>query len=251
MPTLTSVPRNTSPTVLSIESSWEQMARSVAPGRFPALGDVALVDLHQRFNQSSTSSAWKDRVLLELLHAAVDGDSLAAHTVVRLFLPKAIKFARSCTALRALTLDDAIATAVSAVWQAARTYPVHRTSSPSANLQLNALGIISGGPASDSELTAEDDYLEARLNREHHEPTPDEDLAEVLAWALETRTLDRDEVRLMVRYYLADERDISSNREAIAHELGLSPAALQKRASRIRLRLIAAVKQHIADVGRW
>ncbi len=89
------------------------------------------------------------------------------------------------------------------------------------------------------------------MNREHHEPTPDEDLAEVLAWAHETRTLDRDEVRLMVSYYLADERDISSNREAIAHELGLSPAALQKRASRIRLRLIAAVKQHIADVGRW
>lgn len=251
MSTLTAVPRNTSPTLLAIESTWEQMARSATNDRFPALDNLPLIDLHEHFTRESTKTAWKERVLLELLAAASTGDELALHTVVRLFLPKATKFARSCTALRGMELDDAIATAVSAIWQAARTYPIHRTNSPMGNLHLNALSIISGGAAKDPELAVEDDYLEARLNLEQQEPTPDEDLAEVLAWALETRVLDRDEIRLMVRYYLADERDIADNREAIATELDVSPAALQKRASRIRLRLIEAVKVHIATVGRW
>lgn len=251
MSTLTTAPRNTSPTLLAIESIWEQMARSAEADRFPSLGTLPLIELHEHFNRKATATAWKDQVLLEMLGASTKGDELALHTVVRLFLPKAVKFARSCTALRGMDLDDAIATAVSAIWQAARTYPIYRRSSPSANLHLNALSIISGGAAKDAELAVEDDYLEARLNLGQHEPTPDEDLAEVLAWALETRVLDRDEIRLMVRYYLADEQDIDANRESIANELDLSPAALQKRASRIRLRLIEAVKLHIADVGRW
>ena len=251
MSTLTTAPRNTSPTLLAIESTWEQMARSAEPGRFSTLGPLSLIELHTHFNRKATAAAWKDRMLLELLTASTTGDELALHTVVRLFLPKAVKFARSCTALRNMELDDAIATAVSAIWQAARTYPIHRASSPSSNLHLNALSIITGGAAKDPELAVEDDYLEARLNLENHEPAPDEDLAEVLAWALETRVLDRDEIRLMVRYYLSDEQDIASNREAIANELEVSPAALQKRASRIRIRLIEAVKLHIADVGRW
>lgn len=251
MPTLTAAPRNTSPTLLAIESTWEQMARGAEADRFPTLGSLPLIELHEHFNRKTTAAAWKDRVLLELLEASTRGDELALHTVVRLFLPKAVKFARSCTALRGMELDDAIATAVSAIWQAARTYPIHRSSSPTANLNLNALSIISGGAAKDPELAVEDDYLEARLNLQHHEPTPDENLAEVLAWALETHILDRDEIRLMVRYYLADEENIASNREAIANELKVSLAALQKRASRIRLRLIEAVKLHIADVGRW
>jgi len=251
MSTITTAPRNTSPTLLAIESTWEQMARGADVERFPALEGLPLVELHEYFNRDATPAAWKERVLLELLAAATIGDELALHTVVRLFLPKATRFARSCTALRGMELDDAIATAVSAIWQAARTYPMHRTNSPMGNLHLNALSIISGGAAKDPELAVEDDYLEARLNREQQEPTPDEDLAEVLAWALESQVLDRDEVRLMVRYYLADEDDIATNRESIANELNLSPAALQKRASRIRLRLIEAVKIHIATVGRW
>lgn len=251
MSTLTTAPRNTSPTLLAIESTWEQMARSAKTGHFLTLGTLPLLELHEHFNRSATAATWKDQVLLEMLGAAAQGDELALHTVVRLFLPKAVKFARSCSALRGMDLDDAIATAVSAIWQAARTYPVHRTSSPSANLHLNALSIISGGAAKDPELAVADDYLEARLNLQQQEPTPDEDLAEVLAWALETRVLDRDEIELMVHYYLADEQDIAFNRESIANELDVSPAALQKRASRIRLRLIEAVKLHIADVGRW
>lgn len=251
MSTLTAAPRNTSPTLLAIESSWEQMALRSSAGAFPSLGELPLVELHQHFNRKTTTLEWKDAVLRELLAAGVAGDELALHTVVRLYLPKAVKFARSCAALRGMELDDAIATSVSAIWQAARTYPIHRASSPSSNLHLNALSIITGGAAKDAELTVEDDYLEARLNLENHEPTPDEDLAEVLAWALETRVLDRDEIRLMVRYYLADEAALADNREAIADELGVSPTALQKRASRIRIRLIEAVKSHIATVGRW
>lgn len=251
MTTITAAPRNTSPTLLAIESTWEQMARNAEAGRFPSLGTLPLLDLHEHFNRKTTDALWKDQVLLEMLAASTKGDELALHTVVRLFLPKAVKFARSCTALRGMDLDDAIATAVSAIWQAARTYPIHRSSSPVANLHLNALSIISGGAAKDPELAVEDDYLESRLNLQHQEPTPDEDLAEVLAWALETRVLDRDEIRLMVRYYLADEQDIAMNRHTIANELNVSPAALQKRASRVRIRLIEAVNQHIADVGHW
>jgi hypothetical protein len=65
---------------------------------------------------------------------------------------------------------------------------------------------------------------------------------------LETEVLSRDEVTLMSRYYLAPNPQSLHTR---ATELGLSKFAFQKRASRIRLKLISAVRQHVQNEGTW
>lgn len=237
------------PTLRSIIDSWNSRAAGVGRERFPALGDVPLSDLDVVFEHTATAT-WRDAVLYSLLEASVAGDDLAIHTVVRLFIPRARMMARTCSALRGMARNDAQAITVSALWEAARTYPLRRTKSPAANLYLNALSIVSGGHVSPiSEITVDDDYLEWKSGQADEITSPDQDLAEVFAWALESRILDRQEVAVMTRYYLADDTHV--DRAHLALELGLTGAALQKRASRIRLRLIDAVKAHILAHGRW
>lgn len=238
--------RSHAPSVLSVEETWTQQA--ALAGSYDVLGDIGLVDLYDHF-LASASAEEKDRILYALLHEATAGDDLATLTVVRLFIPKAIRLARSCTALRALPHDEAVSSSLSAFWEAARTYPLHRKTKTAANLYLNAMEIIDRQRVAVAEVFLAQDALDWAVERnEAPERNADQDLAEVLMWALETAVLSRDEVALMSRYYLAPNPQSLTSRAA---ELGLTKFAFQKRASRIRLKLIAAVREHIQSEGTW
>ena len=73
-----------------------------------------------------------------------------------------------------------------------------------------------------------------------HEPerTPEEQLANLFTWALDIKLVTTDELALLSRTALSDEKHAD-----IASELGLSTACLRKRADRIRARIATAVQE--------
>jgi hypothetical protein len=239
-------PRNYAPSVRAIEDSWTDQAATA--GTYQFLGDIALEDLHDHFLHSASAEE-KDRILYALLSESAAGDDLATLTVVRLFIAKAVRLARSCTALRSLPHTEAVSCSIAAFWEAARAYPLHRKSKTAANLYLNAMEIIDRQRVAGAEVFLAQDALDWAVERgAPTESNADQDLAEVLMWALEKEALSRDVVALMSRYYLAPNPQSLHTR---ATELGLSKCAFQKRASRIRLKLIAAVRQHVQNEGTW
>jgi hypothetical protein len=252
MPTTLDVPRNASPVLAAIEASFDLMARSADAARFPSLGTVPLAELHTHFNHRTTTKAWKEQVLLELLAASTTGDELALRTIVRLFIPAAVSLARSSATLRNHSRQDALAMAVSAVWEAARTYPIRRSRKPIENLYMTALSILSGGRGTGiTEYPVEAFFFEDQIHPDAHERTAEQELAEVLAWALESGALTQDEVRFLVSYFLADDSDTKGARGDLATRLGVSRSALEKRASRLRSKLVDNVQSHIRVEGRW
>lgn len=224
---------------------------------FGDLGYVHVGQLEEHIHSASRDEANRIlRTLIELGHA---GDKLAERLVLQVMLPKASALAKTCTGLRALTHVEAQWSAVGAMWEAVRTYPLHRTSSVVGNLALNALEIIrrdyrAPAPKGFEELTVTDEDLESLLNDgapEADEPTWGDtafhNLVKVLTWAVETGTLTRDEVAILGRIELGEAHE----RDSLADELELTRAALDKRVWRTRVKLMDAVRDHIRTHGRW
>lgn len=127
---------------------------------------------------------------------------------------------------------DAAWSAFSAMWEAVKTYPLHRTASVASNLGLNALAVINktlGLPRNHVDVIGvSDEDLEAKMNEsadaQSAEPEWDDsafhDLVKVLSWAAETGTLTRDEISILARADLGEDED----RNALADELGSSRA---------------------------
>lgn len=240
------------PTAASVEQSFDLHAGSCPVGTYPSMGGVALVDLHRTF-LGSRNSAWKDTVLLELISAAQDGDALAHLAVIRLTLPKAIQLAVRSRELRLHSMADAISIYVTAMWEAVLSHPAHWTKSVAFSLGMTALNIINGpvkrGNRSISE-EAFDAYSEEELDgriRSDEVTDPDQDLAEVLSWALSAGVLSREDIILLTRYYLAG--DVQASRDALCASHGINAEALRKRASRLRASLVQAVRAEVTQSG--
>ena len=113
---------------------------------------------------------------------------------------------------------DAAWSAFSAMWEAVKTYPLHRTASVASNLGLNALAVINktlGLPRNHVDVIGvSDEDLEAKMNEsadaQSAEPEWDDsafhDLVKVLSWAAETGTLTRDEISILARADLGSSR---------------------------------------------
>lgn len=224
---------------------------------FGMLGILECGPLEESLHRVSKSEG--DRLLHALLTLAVDGDRVAERLVLQAMLPKTAQLARTCACLRSLSPADAAWSAFSAMWEAVKTYPLHRTTSVAGNLGLNALAIINetlGLPRNHvDEIGVSDEDLEAKMNEgadaQSAEPewgdSAFHDLVKVLSWAAETGTLARDEISILARADLGEQSD----RSALANELGASRAALSKRVWRIRTKLMEAVHEYVQVNGRW
>lgn len=210
----------------------------------------------------ATTGDENDRLMLALVIAVQDGDRLAERVLLNHLIPNAIHHARSCRGLRSLSPADAVGTSIGATWEAIKQYKTHRTRAVRANLGMEALSIITTrlGTAVDVEYPTDDATLEVEVSRTtvasvapQWGDDTDRDLVEVLRWAIETGTLDREEVRILARYDLGDRYDADSqeSRTALAEELGVARDSLNRRVLRIRNKLIEAVRSHVQAHGAW
>jgi hypothetical protein len=70
----------------------------------------------------------------------------------------------------------------------------------------------------------------------------DQELIELLAWAVRQKVIKLHEAQLLLRRYCPDEPGRQPPAENVAHDLGINSAALRQRTSRIVQRLTAAVR---------
>lgn len=211
---------------------------------------------------NASRDASQDHLLHALLQAGHEGDQLAERVALQCMLPKAVHFARSCTALRNLgtgshTSADAVSTAIGAVWESISTFPLTRTEKIKANIGLDALAIINKtmGTGLGREHTAEDDFLEHMMHSTNPTTTFEpswgddafHDLVTVLTWAIDTEALTPEEVRMLARFDLGDPQE----RDRLADELGSKRDSVTRRVYRIRVKLMNAVRAHILEHGSW
>ena len=238
------------PSVDSVEATFAEYAPRSPKGAYPALGNVPLEEL-RKYWWEPISGEKRDEVIHEFLTAAQAGDALAQLALIKLLVPKAIKVVASSRQLRLYSMDDAMGIYITALWEAILTHPLARRKSLIFSLAMEALGIVNGHvkssrrpvecPLEDWHDTAAEQQLQSASNR------TEEDLAEVLAWSLSAGVLTRDEVVLLTRYYLAG--DIPNSRQDLMEDHALSAEALRKKASRIRSKLVEAVRTEITEAG--
>jgi len=185
----------------------------------------------------------RDRVLLTLLELHHAGDVIAGKVILKSFLALAFRLARTCAGTRAIfrhSPTDATATTIGALWEVIHTYPLERTHSVAGNIRMECIKLISTGFGAhvDAEITVEDEILE-HLSAGHHDEDPFRDLVTLLTWAIDSGTLTRDEIQLLVRIELAD--NPSAEREHAAEDLDISRETLNRRVHRIRTKLMNAV----------
>lgn len=235
---------------------------------FPDLGTHTCNEILEQISRTRTGTgrnhAAADRILHALITAAHAGDTIAERVVLQSMLPKAVSLARRSRGLIEAggyeLSSDSVTTAISAVWEAIVTYKLHNTRSVAANLGLNALHMLMDdfGTGRKETLETEQTDLDDMLWSQgvHATLEPDwgdsafHDMVTVLTWALDTEALTRDDVRLIAKYYLGDNPGVDE-RKALADELEVTPGALQRQVSRLRVKLMTAVQDHIREHGSW
>lgn len=197
-----------------------------------------------------------DRIMHALVVRSHAGCVTSERLLLMLMLAKVSSLVRTCKGLRDLPWDTGISIALSAMWEAIRLQKPHITTSVSGNIGLNALNIITRMTrVDDHEVQLQEQQLqllvdsivpagpsEPRLTDSAHD-----DLVQLLTWALDSKAVTRDEVRILARVDLGE----SHERAELAAELEISESALTKRAWRIRQKLMTAVQEHIRTHGRW
>jgi hypothetical protein len=227
---------------------------------FPGIGVRNCGELERELKAARGGE--QDRLLHALLGAGHHGDTLAERVALQYMLPKAVHLARTCRGLRALTLTDrtpvdAVSTAIGAMWESIRQYPLNRTQKVKANIGMDALLIVNktmstGAPG---EHTAEDTTLEQLLQDQGAAASLEpkwgnnilHDLVTVLSWAIDTETLSPDDVRLLARFDLGEPHE----RDQLAETLQIGRNSLTRRVHRIRTKLTTALQSHIRDNGSW
>lgn len=212
-------------------------------------GITSLGDLVDHIDAGDEQEA--DRLLLGLVRLAQAGHQLAARVVLQAMLPKLARMSRST---RPSSNDnrwrnDRAHIAVATFWEVIYAYPVSRRHTRvAANLALDTLHRLTTDlrrPPADIPLDPEEagrlaSTPEASSSQPTGTPSPDADLLEVIAWALDVEAISGEEATVLVRVYLPSAGD--SSRAMIAERMGISQAALRQRTSRARRRLIAAVR---------
>lgn len=213
-------------------------------------GISSLGDLVDRIDAGDEQEA--DRLLLALVRLAQAGHQLAARVVLQAMLPKLARMSRTTrpSSNDNRRRNDRAHIAVATFWEVIYAYPVgRRRTRVAANLALDTLHRLTTDlrrPPADIPMDPEE--TAGRLATVPEEsaahstgtPSPDADLLEVIAWALDVEAISPDEATVLVRVYLPSAGD--SGRAALAERMGISQAALRQRTSRARRRLIAAVR---------
>jgi hypothetical protein len=243
-----------------LNSEWRQLCQ--APGNtvvlagwgrtHPALaGCGSLPELLSRICDGERAA--RDRVLLELLELSHEGDRLAGRVVLQAMLPKAVRLAMSIVRRPDVLGDqeEALARAVAAMWQVIATYPLTaRPGRVSANLALDTLALVQRGHTGSSYFPPtfpEHPYADLTELSPATQPDPEpgddgrpaeDQLQNLLAWAVRTGVLQPCEGQWMTRIYLGPTRGgYPTEGPAVAAELGISWVALRQRCHRLARRL--------------
>ncbi len=252
----------------ALNAEWARIAAGDALGgaavppawaeRQPALAGIG--NLLELVDAATGQRA--DAVLTALLVLARQGDQLAARTVTQAMLGAAVRLARRTLAHAGGDLEEAVARAVSALWQVVRDYPVERRSCrPADGISLDVLGLLTrpgrhgptevaaGLPCDLRETGTGDSDEAAGLRGDFWSaarlPTTtecsDEQLVVLLAWGVRTGVVSRADARLLLRLHSPADPAAAISCRDVAQQLGVGHAAVRQRASRATRRLAAAV----------
>jgi DNA-directed RNA polymerase specialized sigma24 family protein len=225
--------------VTQLNREWASIAgRGIDCGR---TGWRSGADLLAAIRQSNGPE--QDALLHALLSRGRDGDAAAERVVLQVLIPAAQRMAQRVRGLEDLDRADRAGDAIGAAWESIRTYRLHLGERVMANLTMNMLRFLTPKPTANERLiaartiTVSDEFLEIVSAAWTPQPTPEVELANILAWAVDTRVLTRGEVALLVRAALGEQ-----THAVIAAELGLSLEGLRSRLTRIRKRLATAAQ---------
>jgi hypothetical protein len=190
-----------------------------------------------------TSGGEQDAILHLLLMLGRDGNAGAERVVLQALIPAAQRIVQRVRGLDDLERADRAGYAIGAAWESIRTYRMHLQKKVMANLTMNMLRFLTPQASANERLvaartiTVSDEVLETVSASWDPEPTPDAELANVLAWAVGRHVLEPAEVVLLIRASLGEQAHA-----AIAAEMGLSVEGLRSRLTRIRRRLSTAAR---------
>jgi hypothetical protein len=198
----------------------------------------------------------RDRLWLSLLELDGPQRALAHRILLQAMLNKALRLARTCHGLQ--VLEDRAgreAVAVTAMWEAIRTYPTARLRSRvTGNIALTALRLITRAyPAGQAQMhwltpmTADElDLPWAQTMATGLQPQTSSnavtcgELFALLSWARDHQVLTREEARLLGTYSLCS----AGERQQLADRLGVQRDSLTRRMSRCRIKVLRAVQDH-------
>jgi DNA-directed RNA polymerase specialized sigma24 family protein len=189
------------------------------------------------------SGCEQDAILHRLLRLGRDGNAAAERVLLQALIPAAQRIVQRVRGLEDIERADRPGYAIGAAWESIRTYRMHLEARVMANLTMNMLRLLAPEPSANERLiaartiTVTDQFLETVTAAWTPEPTPEAELANVLAWAVGRHVLDREEVALLIKASLGEQ-----THAAIAAEIGLSLEGLRSRLTRIRRRLSAAAQ---------
>ena len=235
--------------VTNLDAHWT--ATSTEPTEFGALGTLPPAAVLEAL-RSRRDLRERDRIARVLVSLAQEGHTAADQLLLVAMLPRVVHLTRSCRGLRDLPMRDAQAIALGAMWEAIRTLPAHATTAILHRLSMDALNVVTRthhGRRHDAEYATDPHDLTSigGVAADATGPSAAEELAEVLRFGVESGVLTSTDVRILAAVDLGAPGD----REALAAELGIAPSSLTRRAHRLRTRLRDAVRDEIAQSGRW
>ncbi|WP_129710996.1 hypothetical protein [Haloactinopolyspora alba] len=188
-----------------------------------------------------------DDVLLALLGLAHDGDGLAGRTVLQLMLGKAVRIAASHSGRD--TRESLEHAAVSALWTTIATYPTdRRPARVAANIAMDTVRAVCGELAHDR---VESPQAPEALGRpgeisavsEHDGGPADQELIELLAWAVAADIVSAADATLIVDVYAPAPGEAGGAAAATRH--GVSWPAARQRASRAIRKITRAINDDV------
>lgn len=177
--------------------------------------------------------------LLRIAQTDRDDAQLAGRVILQVMLPAICGLMRGSRG-RYAEADEA----VEAFWSTIRTYPLHRRQRVTANLYLEAVGLLTRHRSVTEEVSLIDEHDAPPTI----ESNASEELIDLLAWAIKHEVLDQATAQLLVdRYCPRDADDVMLKHAscAAARAHGLSSAALRKRCSRA----VAALQTAVVELG--
>lgn len=202
----------------------------------PLLQVQQVGELVQMLTDGSRGPQQCDELLWPLLKLAVEGDELAARTVLQAMLGV---FSRLGHRARLRGLDDPAETALEALWSAILTYPLHRRQRVAANLAGEALGML---PMADHHLEPRPAPVHEDSPAQEAQAPDTEEAAALLLWARRHRVLNAAELELLTEVYMH-----GTPSAAVATAQGLSDVATRKRLSRATSKLARAVRVRLEN----
>ncbi len=180
-----------------------------------------------------------DDILRALLNQGHNGDPLAHRTVLQLMLGKAIRIAATHSGRDSWSVLEE--TAITALWTVIASYPIERRPTKiAANIAMDTVRLTTAelahqrheAPIPAPDLSVSDPG--------HRDIPPDLELAELLAWAVDTAAITAAEATLLLDVYAPGSGERGGSAAAERH--GLSWATARQRCSRAVRKVATAVR---------